>query len=154
MDLNKMEAILQEKTALRFCPICGTPFTPYHSRQKTCGNKECRREYHALQVKEYNERQKADDPEGYRQKRSAANKRARKKQSKLNTRELQLKELSERWQKQVNFEAKVAEYGLDYGKKSAEKVLASVPKIDVNIYGKETDNGQGVLREEELHQQD
>ena len=59
-------------------------------------------------------------------------------------REAQLKELSKEWEKQTEFDRKVTEYGIDYGKRSAEKVLADVPKIDVNMERRE-DNEQNVL---------
>lgn len=133
MDLKNIESVLQSNTELKICPICGIPYRPYHSRQKTCGNPECSKAHHNEAVKERNKKLKAEDPEGYSEKTRRASRKYRQKIRALNNREAQLKELSKQWEKQLDFDKKIADYGLDYGKRSAEKTLASVPKIDVNI---------------------
>ena len=152
MDLNEIESILQSESKLKVCPICGTPFKPYHSRQKTCGSEECKNASKSESVKKRSSEKKAENPEEYKKSRRNAMRRYRRKRQALKIRESQLKELSEQWERQLNFDRKVSEYGLEYGKQSAEKVLATVPKIDVNIHERGEPNEQSVLREEELHQ--
>lgn len=44
---------------MKKCVICGKEFEPYHSRQKTCGDKECRRLHHLAYSKRYNKEHKA-----------------------------------------------------------------------------------------------
>ena len=144
MDLKKIESILQAEAELKVCPICGTPYKPYHSRQKTCGNSECIRINRSEITKRRNAERKEENPDEYRANRRALVQRYRRKKRAMANREAQLKELSKEWEKQTEFDRKVTEYGIDYGKRSAEKVLADVPKIDVNMERRE-DNEQNVL---------
>lgn len=135
MDFTQITKILND-AGIHVCPICGTPFQPYHSRQKTCGTEECKKAFHNQYVQARVKRLKAEDPEAWRDYHAKANKRWREKQKGIRQREEELKELQERWEKQSEFDKKIAEYGFEYGKRSAEKVLATVPKIDVNIGAK------------------
>ena len=144
MDLTKIESILQAEAELKVCPICGTPYKPYHSRQKTCGSSECIRINRSEATKRRNAERKEENPEEYRASRRASVQRYRQKKRAMVNREAQLKELSEQWEKQTEFDRKVTEYGMEYGKRSAEKVLANAPKIDVNIERREEDE-QNVL---------
>lgn len=137
MNLNEIEKILANSTGIRTCEICGLPFRPYHSRQKTCGSPDCRKASHAESARAKAEERKRDDPEGYREKRRSSSKRSRQKRKRLENREAQLKEIAVRWEKQQNLGEKIAEYGDRYGEVSAQKVLATVPKIDVNLGGKD-----------------
>ena len=138
MDLNSITKILTE-AGCHVCPICGTPFKPYHSRQKTCATKECKRIYHKQYVQNRVKQLKEKDPEAWRKYHNKANKKWRDKQRKLKERDDELKEVQERWQKQKEFDKKVTEYGHEYGKRSAQKVLENVSKIDVNM-GKEQEH--------------
>ena len=61
--------------------------------------------------------------------------RARKKAS--GDRAVKLQELSERWEKQEQFDKKVQEYGDRYGDVQRQKTLESVPKIDTTLGGHE-----------------
>lgn len=141
MDLNEIETILKSEAELKVCPICGTPFKPHHSRQKTCGSSECQKANRASTVKKRAEELKEKNPEEYRAGRRKSMQKYRQKKRATRAREAQLKELSEQWERQLDFDKKVSEYGMEYGKRSAEKVLASVPKIDVNIYEIGDENG-------------
>lgn len=140
MNLSKIEKILQDDAGLRVCPICGNPYKPYHRRQRTCGEQDCKREYHNEQMKARQAREMAENPEEFRANKRKHARRYAKKQSALRAREAQLRDLSERWEKQSEFDRKVSEYGLNYGQVQAEKTLAQVPKIDVTIGDKEDDN--------------
>lgn len=140
MGLVEIEKLLDSEAGLKVCRICGTPYRPYHSRQKTCGNPECKRASRIESVKKRNEQMKAEDPERYRASRNETMRKYRRKRKALKSRETQLKELSKQWEKQLEFDKKISEYGLEYGKRSAEKILATVPKIDVNIHEKGDNN--------------
>lgn len=151
MDFNEIENLIQAKSKLKVCHICGTPFKPYHSRQKTCGNPECKRLHHIEEVKKRTARKKAENPEEYKKERREYSRKARLKKKNASKREAQLKELSKHWEKQSEFDRKIAEYGLEYGKRSAEKVLATIPKIDVSAFGKENENEQNLCNKDEPH---
>lgn len=142
MNIDDIEKALLHEANLKICEICGLPYKPYHSRQKTCGSADCKRKHHINYVREHTNTIMAENRELYLQKRREYSRRARAKKKKTKARERQLKELSERWQKQSEFDQKVEKYGLDYGKRSAEKVLETVPKIDVSGFKKEKDNEQ------------
>lgn len=131
MDLNEIELTLKKETDLRVCPICGMPFKPYHSRQKTCGDSECKRIHQCETVKRRTAERKAEDPEEYNTSRRRSVEKYRRNKKKLGIRESELKQLSQKWERQLDFDKKISEYGLEYGKRSAEKTLANVPKIDV-----------------------
>lgn len=132
MDFTQITKILND-AGIHVCPICGTPFQPYHSRQKTCGTEECKKAFHNQYVQARVKRLKAEDPKAWKKYHADANRRWREKQKEIRQREEELKELQERWEKQSEFDKKISEYGHEYGKRSAEKVLATVPKIDVNM---------------------
>lgn len=136
MNLIEIEKVM-ESNGIKICPICSTPFTPYHSRQKTCGSPECMRARH----NDY-QRDKAKSEQS-KERHREANRKWRAKKSYLQKREGQLNEIIERTQKQVDFDNYIREHGHEYGKLQAEKTLAQVPKIDVNIDTKgEKDNEQ------------
>lgn len=150
MDLNKIEQVLQSETGMKVCPVCGNPYKPYHSRQKTCGERECKKAYQNESAKKRIARRRAEHPEEFKALKREYARRYRQRKKTLQSRDIQLKDLSEQWEKQLDFDKKISEYGLEYGKRSAEKVLATVPKIDVNIHGKENENEQSVQNEEDV----
>lgn len=139
MDLTSIEKILSE-AGIHSCVICGTPFEPYHSRQKTCGSPECKDEYHRRYVKAYQKRQREENAEAVRRYKRLKMREYRAKQKELEKREAQLEDMARRWEKQKQFEEKIAEYGYRYGEVSAQKTLATVPKIDVNLERRRDDN--------------
>ena len=136
MGMKEIQQALMNESGIKVCPICSTPYKPYHSRQKTCGSPECRKIYGREYSRKRNQERKAEDPEGYRASKRKAVYKYRQKKKATQARERQLKALSEQWERQSNFDKKVSEYGLEYGKRSAEKMLETVPKIDVNIRNK------------------
>ena len=142
MDLNSIEQVLAAETNLRICPICGTPYKPYHSRQKSCGSPECKREVHNAYCRARRKRLMEEHPEEFRAYRAKAMRKYRAKLKEKDRREEELKELAERWKRQQKFDEYVSVHGHEYGKLSAEKVLAKVPKIDVTLGGKH-DNVHG-----------
>ena len=132
MNFPEIEKVIEE-AGFSVCPICGTPFKKYHSRQKTCGAPDCKREFHNQYVREYTKRRKEEDPIAFAKMKAAANRRWRDKLKAVEEREEQLTELQEKWEHTQEFDKFVSEHGHEYGKYSAEKVLATVPKIDVNL---------------------
>lgn len=135
MDIAVIGNLLSE-SGIHVCPICGTPFDPYHSRQKTCGTEECKRIFHNRYVQDRARRLKAEDPKAFNIYHANAQRKYRAKQRKLNLRDSELVEVNERWEREAEFQRKISEYGHEYGKRSAEKILATIPKIDVNLGGK------------------
>lgn len=61
MNFDELEKIIAEEAGVDICPICGTPYKKYHSRQKTCAAEECRKKHRAQYLKERTERLKAED---------------------------------------------------------------------------------------------
>jgi len=136
VTLQSLGDILLSEAGIHTCPICGCPFTPYHSRQKTCGTKECKAAWHNEYVKARARRMRIEDQENFRKIHAETQRRYRAKQRALQKREDSLKDVNDHWERQAEFDRKIAEYGHEYGKRSAEKVLATVPKIDVTMGGK------------------
>lgn len=135
MDLTGLERILSKTSGNEFCPICGTPFKPRNRRQKTCGAPECKRLWHNKYMRERSKRMQEEDRELWRKYHREAQKKTRAKKKKLIDRDSELKELSKNWERQVEFDKKVREYGINYGEVQARKTLATVPKIDVTMGG-------------------
>lgn len=135
MNLSELEKIIEEQTGLNICPICGTPFNPYHSRQKTCGSSECKRLQHNLYLQERRRQMREENIEEFNRYHAAANKKWRKKQKFLE----ELDELQEFCREQTILidTVNLGVTGIDYGKRQAEKTLASVTKIDVEGFMKE-----------------
>ena len=140
MEIEKLTEILSEESGNKFCVICGTPFTPRSKRQKTCGAKECQRLFHNEYMKKRKERMKAQDLELWRKYHREAEKKRRDNKRRRIMRDAELKKIEERWRKQAEFDKKVSEYGHRYGEVQAQKILATVPKIDVNLGGEKHDN--------------
>lgn len=133
MNFDELNQIVAKEAGVSICPICGTPFTPYHSRQKTCASEECRKAYRAEYLKERKERLMEEDIDLWRAKHAAAQRKCRHKKKRAKGLEVSYQELEDHWNGRANDNI----YGLDYGKRQAEKTLASVPKIDVEGFLKE-----------------
>lgn len=127
MKLEELTKILNKEAGICSCPICATPFKPYNSRQKTCGNSECRRVYHVRHVSEKNKEKRRQNPEAYKDAKREQMRKYRRKQKVIEN----MAEIEAYWEEKAKVNENVT--GLDYGKRQAEKILASVPKIDVNI---------------------
>lgn len=135
MGLSELEQILSAESGSKFCPICDTPFTPHNSRQKTCGAPECKREWHNKYMRERTKRLQQEDRELWRKYHRDAQRKSRAKKKERIERDAELKRLQKSWERQAEFDRKIAEYGLDYGSVQAQKILEKVPKIDVNLGG-------------------
>lgn len=138
MNLNKLESILSEQSGNKFCPICGTPYKPYHSRQKTCGSPECKKQYHAEYVKDYNRKFREENPYVARERSKLSMRKLRAKRKAIENHIDDLGKQLEYWEKREEFEKKITEYGDRYGEVSAQKTLEQVSKIDV-AGGKDND---------------
>ena len=142
MSIDKLLAEIEEKTDLKLCAVCGMPFKPYHGRQKTCGDPECRRAYKNEYTKKYVREFKERDPEGARKYHREAQRKYRHKVAEAAEMLKRMHELNEAWDDAV----RPYEDGLNYGQRQAEKLLEQVPKIDVNLGG--TDGSE--IREDNL----
>lgn len=134
MGTNELEKMIED-SGLRICAVCSTPFKPYHARQKTCGDPDCKRIYHNKWCLERNKRMLKEHPNEFRKYRRDVMRRYRAKKRAVVERDKQLEKVSEHWKKQEEFEKKISEYGYRYGEVSAQKVLERVPKIDVTLGG-------------------
>lgn len=132
MNLSELEKILNAD-GVSVCEICGTPYTPRSSRQRTCGAPECKRQSHNNYLRERSKRLKEKDPVAFNKYQAEANRKWRGKKRNFADREKELLDLKEHWESQSDFDRKISEYGDRYGEVSAQKVLATVPKIDVNL---------------------
>lgn len=130
-----LEKLFEEK-GIKTCPICGMPFEPYHSRQRTCGSDECRRTWKNAYTRERSRAFRENDREGWRRYHREAQRKYRHKKKAAEEREAQLEDIHNEWVRKQNFDLFVTEHGHEYGKLSAEKVLAQVPKINVNLEDK------------------
>lgn len=136
MNFDELNKIVAESAGVSICEICGTPFTPYHSRQKTCGTEECKKQNKKEYMRTRFELADKETEERLRRSHAEANKKWREKKRRAKEREEQLDELHERWKKQADFDEYIRKHGHEYGKLQMQKTLALVPKIDVNIVGK------------------
>lgn len=133
MNFDELAKIIEQEAGVKVCPICGTPYTPYHSRQKTCGSNECKKESHNAYMRERLTNVDEEQAEKIRERKRKNNRRWREKQRRLKKREQQLDEIIERTQRQIEFDNYIREHGHEYGKLQIQKTLALVPPIDLNI---------------------
>lgn len=135
MNFDELNEIVAKEAGVSICPICGVPYEKYHSRQKTCGTKECKRLWHNRQVDAYRNELREKDADAYRESRRITQRKSRQKKRKAKLAEARYERLASYW---VNKNDRVLESGgHEYGKKQVEKTLAQVPKIDVRGFGKE-----------------
>lgn len=134
--MTELEKLFQEK-GLKVCPICGMPFDPYHRRQRTCGDARCMRLWKNAYLRNRTKELREQDLEGWRKYHREAQRKYRAKLQELKRAEQELDTLREYAQRQEKFDKFVTEHGHEYGKYSAAKVLATVPKIDVNLEKKD-----------------
>ena len=138
MNFDALDEIIRKNTDLHFCPICGTPYRPYHRRQKTCGDEECKRVWRNRYYEKRRRSKLAEDPEAFRAYRRDAEKKTREKKKEKEMMRKNYKKMQSYWERQLDKDLKVrdAEDGRSYGKKQVEKTLAQVPKIDVSEFMK------------------
>ena len=137
MNFDALDEIIKKNTDLRICTICGTPFRPYHSRQKTCGSEECKRLYRNRRSDDRRRRKLAETPDEFRAYRRDAERKYRKKKRNKEVANKNYAKIQAYWQRQAELREYKLDGGLDYGKRQMEKTLAQVPKIDVSGFEKE-----------------
>lgn len=119
---------IENLSGIRRCPVCGEPFKPYHSRQKTCGRDKCKREYRNGYLRQKRREMMKDSPEMYRKYHREAQRRYRHKK-KLKQ---ELAETLEELNRAINHaDPNDRVSGIDYGKRQAEATLAQIPKIKI-----------------------
>ena len=133
MNFNQLNEIVAKEAGVDICPICGTPYKKYHSRQKTCGTDECKRLWRCRYFDERRRKALAESPEEFRRYRREAEKKTRRKKRERELMRRNYKKMQSYWEKQIDVKEHKLDGGIDYGKKQVEKTLAQVPKIDVNI---------------------
>lgn len=130
MGIQELEELMREQ-GISVCPICHMPFEPYHSRQKTCGKESCKREYKNAYLRERRKELKESDPDGFRRYHADAQRKYRKKKR---ANEAVMKNLEEYVDNVMDvYERQKNISGLDYGQRSAEKLLKSIPKINTDL---------------------
>lgn len=136
MNFDELNKIVAKEAGVNICPICGTPFGKYHSRQKTCGTEECKRLWRNKYYDERRRRLLKECPEEFRRYRREAEKKTRKKKRERELMQRNYKKMQSYWERQIDVKERKLDGGLDYGKKQVEKTLAQVPKIDVSGFEK------------------
>ena len=135
MNLEELKDKMAEQDGLRVCPICGLPYKPYRQRQRTCGDPVCRKKHHQQYVKEYNRQFRQKYPEVARERTKTSMRKYRRKQRELEQLDKQLEQMGEHWQRKEEFSQQMKEHDGRYGDIQKQKILASVPKIDVSMGG-------------------
>lgn len=134
MNFDALDEIIAKNTDLHFCAICGTPFRPYHRRQKTCGTEECKRAWNNMRYSNRRKRLLSENPEEFRAYRREAERKSRRKKRNTKLADDNYQKLESYWLNKAD--RRIETDGLEYGKKQAERTLASVPKIDVSGFRK------------------
>ena len=142
MNFDELSKILHDEAGINVCPICGTPFDKRYKQQKTCGAADCRRAHKNQYLRERRERLLEEDREAYNEKRAEAERKYRYKKKAKEAAERDMEKVKAYWERRKTSEDRVT--GEDYGKRQMEKTLAMIPKIDVNIDGKERKNNDDV----------
>lgn len=138
MDFNELSEIIAKETGQCVCAICGMPYRPHRANQKTCGNEGCKSEWHKRYQREYVKALREKDPEEFRRRNREAQKKLRDKMRRIDTADRRYDVIEERYKRIEEANKNIT--GIDYGKRQAEKTLAAIPKIDVNIVGGKTND--------------
>ncbi len=136
MNFDELNAIVAEQAGVDICPICGTPFSKYHSRQRTCGTEECKRLWKNKYLRERRDRLIAEDKEAFKMAHAEAQRKSRHKKKEVERIARNYARIQEHWDRVTEFNKVVADHGFDYGKHQMAKTLAQVPKIDVSGFTK------------------
>ena len=134
MNISELERIMGE-AGVNICPVCGTPFSKKHSRQQTCGAEECKRIHHNKYLRERRKRLITEDKEAFNRTHAEAQWKSRQKKRAEEQAKRNFAKVQEHWERFAESEKAVS--GIDYGKRQAEKTLASVSKIDVEAFMRE-----------------
>ena len=136
MNFEELEKILAANIEGSICPVCGTPYIPFNRNQKTCGTKDCKRQWRNQYFRERNRRMREEDLDAFREYRAEAQRKTRAKKRAVRDAERRLDAMQE-YVNKTEEKDKRFEDGLNYGKRQVEKTLALVPKIDVSGFEKE-----------------
>ncbi len=131
MRFEELGDIIREQ-GIDICPICGTPYSRYHRRQRTCGTEECKRLWKNKYLRERRERLIAEDKEAYNLAHAEAQRKSRHRKKAKERADRNYAKLQEHWERIAKFDDAVENHGIYYGKRQMEKTLALVPKIDVS----------------------
>ena len=134
MNFSLLNEIIEKEAGVSICPICGIPYDKYHKNQKTCGTEECKRLWHNRYLEERRQKMLAENPEEFRAYRREAQRKTRERKRKAKVADGNYQKLENYWLDKAN--RRIETDGLEYGKKQAERTLASVPKIDVSGFRK------------------
>lgn len=140
MNYDELNEIVAKEAGVSICPICGIPFTKYHSRQVTCASSECKKAHRAIYLKKRTERLQEEDIDLFRQKRNEAQKRYRRKQKKLKTADDNLKKAQDYWARREQSLQTESPDGRGYAEEQIRKTLSQVPKIDVKLERRNKDD--------------
>lgn len=136
MNISELEQIMGD-AGIDICPVCGTPYSKFHSRQRTCGAEECKRVWKNKYLRERRERLIAEDKELFNHIHTKAQQKYRLKKRGIKEVSETLDRMQEHWNSVFEKDVRLSDGGLEYGKRQIENTLASVPKIDVSGFGKE-----------------
>ena len=142
MNFDELSEILLD-AGINVCPICGTPYDKRYKQQKTCGTDECKRLHKNKYLRERRAKMIAEDREAYNAMHAEANRKYRQKKRDAEVSDRNYQKLQDHWERVLNGADENAEDGCDYGKRQMEKTLAMIPKINVNLGGKQNDNVHG-----------
>lgn len=140
MNFDELSKIVADEAGVSICPICGSPFKKYHSRQIICSSPDCKKTYRADYFKKRTARIREEDVDSFRKKHNEAQKRYRQKRKENKAIDDNLKKTQEYWERRKQaLEPKEESDGKGYAQQQIEKTLSQIPKIDVNIGGAKDD---------------
>ena len=137
MNISELNDIITNETGICICPVCGTPYEKYHSRQRTCGAEECKRLWHNKYLRERRERLIAEDKDAYNRYHTIAQRKSRQKKRNMERADESLRKAQEYWERFEKRHATDKPDGKGYAERQIERTLSQVPKIDVSGFGKE-----------------
>lgn len=133
MNLEELERIIKDDTGITICPVCGTPYEQYHSRQRTCGTDECKRLWKNKYLRERRSRLISEDKEAFNRYHANAQRKSRQKKKRLEEVDEDLRKAQEYWERREERLRVESPDGKSYAERQIADTLAKVPKIDVNI---------------------
>lgn len=133
MNFEELERIIKDDTGITICPVCGTPYEQYHSRQRTCGTDECKRLWKNKYLRERRKRLISEDKEAFNIYHANAQRKSRHKKKRLEEVDEDLIKAQEYWERREAQNCLAISDGKEYAERQIADTLAKVPKIDVNI---------------------
>lgn len=133
MNFDELSKLVADEIGQSVCVICGMPYKPRRPNQKTCGNEGCKREWHRQYQRDYIERLREESPEELKRYRRESQRKHREKMKRIDHADTNYRVIEDRYRRIEEANKNIT--GIDYGKRQAERTLAMIPKIDVNIVG-------------------